>query len=124
MGIAPISLTKCPGPIPDAGAPSNQPTSSPFAEALQLALSSLLPLTARLPLSIPELNRSLWAPRRAPGEARVAQSPLQLPPGTLLIVDETVLREGQLTEVGTGSLGALQKVLLEQVRQTSGNAVH
>ena len=115
MGVAPIGLTKCPA-VPATTPPGVQPASSPFAEALHLALSSILPLTARLSLSIPALNQSRWAPRREPGGARVAQSPLQLPQGTLLIVDETVLQEGQLTEVGTGSLGALQKVLLEQVR--------
>ncbi len=56
-----------------------------------------------------------WTPTRGAGEARLSRSPLQLPPGTLLLVDETGLREGTLDEKGTASLATLAKVLAEQV---------
>ncbi len=43
------------------------------------------------------------------------RSPLQLPRGCVLLIDELSLSEGKLTETGVKSLQALQGVLLEQV---------
>ena len=71
----------------------------------------------------PTAVQGRWAPRRAPGEPRVGRSPLQLPPGTTLIVDETLLLEGKLDASGTASLAALQRVLMQQVgADARGNA--
>ncbi|KAG1662753.1 hypothetical protein FOA52_006778 [Chlamydomonas sp. UWO 241] len=109
MGVAPLSLTHCPAPAPGAKSPG------PLGPALRTALASLVPLTSSLDLTVEAANVGGWTPCRAPGAPRVSRSPLQLPPGCLLVVDETGLSEGTLLEAGTASMRALGGVLSEQL---------
>lgn len=50
------------------------------------------------------------------GGGRVSSSPLQLPPGTLLLVDESVMGEGRLEAAGVENLQALARLARDQVR--------
>ena len=47
------------------------------------------------------------------------RSPLQLPKGGLLLIDELTLGEGKLSETGVKSLQALNGMLLNQVSVTT-----
>ena len=60
-----------------------------------------------LPLSVSACNAQFWAPRRDYSNGRITRSPLQLAPGTLMLVDETVGGERGGGQVGArgGALG-------------------
>jgi hypothetical protein len=57
-----------------------------------------------LPLEISALNAARWTPSRNNGSSRLSHTRLQLAPGTLVVLDETVLAAGQLNETGIGNL--------------------
>ncbi|GFR39843.1 hypothetical protein Agub_g339 [Astrephomene gubernaculifera] len=86
----------------------------PLARALHAAVSSLVPLSAALPLTVEACNGVSWAPARDLSRERTAPSPLQLPPGTLLLLDETVMAPGQLSSRGVASMQALMAVARQQ----------
>ncbi|GAX82333.1 hypothetical protein CEUSTIGMA_g9762.t1 [Chlamydomonas eustigma] len=114
-GIAPLNITNCPASPHQHTNQDLDSGVSEFAAALHYVLSELLPLSASLPLNVAACNKGDWSPCRPPGQSRVQPSPLQLPHGTCLIVDETGLTQGRLDEKGTSSLAALQRVLTEQI---------
>eukprot|EP00798_Chlamydomonas_sp_ICE-L_P004636 gene4636-14832_t len=137
VGMVPMNLTHCPQPPsahqappttsnlssmpppppkqpaptkPDPNAPA-----SPFVAALAAAVAALVPLSSVLPLTVGKCNSGPWAPKRDYETNRLSRSPLQLPPGTCLLVDETVMDEGTLSEIGVASFQTLSKLLQEQV---------
>lgn len=57
-----------------------------------------------LPLEVSALNAARWTPSRSNGSSRLSHTRLQLAPGTLVVLDETVLAAGQLHETGIGNL--------------------
>jgi hypothetical protein len=56
------------------------------------------------------LNALQFYPRKCVDNDRLSPGVLQLAPGTPVIVDESVLQEGKLGEVGVKNLSALQSV--------------
>jgi hypothetical protein len=106
---------------PSAPAADEAPAGSGFGQALHAALSHLLPLVSYLPLSVATCNATSWAPRRDYDSNRLTRSPLQLAAGTVLVVDETVMGTGKLSEGGIASFQALYGVLQDQVGKGGGN---
>ncbi|GLC58233.1 hypothetical protein PLESTB_001336100 [Pleodorina starrii] len=87
---------------------------SPLCTALHAAISCLVPLSVALPLTVESCNGVSWAPQRDPVRERTRPSPLQLAPGTLVLLDETMMVPGQLRPEGVASLQALQAVSRQQ----------
>jgi hypothetical protein len=123
IGALPLNLTgaplaaeaaaEAPAPTPEAaaaaaaGALPPPAGLSPLGAALGAALADLAPRTAALPLGRAALGARRWAPRRAPGGRRLAPAPLQLAPGTQVLLDETVMAAGALDARALANLGAL-----------------
>lgn len=81
--------------------------------AIREAAGELVPRAVHLELTIKNLNEQKWRPRKDFVADRLVASQLQLAAGTLLMVDETKMSEGQLTNEGTKSLLSLQKLVQE-----------
>ena len=82
--------------------------------ALQSFTSQLLPYTLTIPVTIPALNEGPLYPRKDYDTDSLSPSPLQCKARTLLLLDETQLTEGTLTEVGAGNVRALSGLLQQQ----------
>jgi hypothetical protein len=123
IGALPLNLTGAPlaaeaaaeaaAPTPEeaaaaaAGALPPPAGLSPLGAALAAALADLAPRAAALPLARAALGARRWAPRRAPGGRRLAPAPLQLAPGTQVLLDETAMAAGALDARALANLGAL-----------------
>ncbi|GIL43939.1 hypothetical protein Vafri_1523 [Volvox africanus] len=59
-------------------------------------------------------NRVSWAPQRDSARERTRPSPLQLAPGTVILLDETLMAPGQLKPEGVASMQALAGVSRRQ----------
>ncbi|KAJ3145714.1 hypothetical protein HDU89_006949 [Geranomyces variabilis] len=84
---------------------SNSPVDPAFSSSLYALLSSILPRTHRLQLTLEHLNtRARIAPAQAtadsPTDIGLHAGELQLAPGTLVLIDEAGLRDGTLNERG------------------------
>jgi hypothetical protein len=112
LGTLPLNLTGCPAAAP--GGAGVKEGLSPFGAAAAAAVAALVPRAAALPLSVPALNAGPWWPRRARDDARLASGPLQLAPGTQLLLDEAAMQAGALSETGLRNLSALQDVMRAQ----------
>ncbi|KAF5831261.1 mini-chromosome maintenance replisome factor-domain-containing protein, partial [Dunaliella salina] len=98
-----------------AAASSCQPsTPTSYGAALHAVLGALKPLCTYLPLSVGHCNSCAWAPKRDCDSNRMSRSPLQLSDGTVLLVDETHVGEGRLSEMGLSSFLALNTLVREQ----------
>jgi len=84
-----------------------------FSAALGEALSQLVPSVVHLPLEIEALNRKPWYPVKV-NERVNGSAVLQLPAGAVLVLDETAMRTGELTETGLKNLGAIQTMMQSQ----------
>eukprot|EP00955_Chlamydomonas_euryale_P067666 359912-Chlamydomonas_euryale.AAC.1 len=118
LGTVPLALTSVPTP----GQAGARPGSGRAGVALSAALAALHPLTRRLLLTVEAANAGGWAPARKAGALRVSQSPLAVPPGTVLLVDETELAAGKFDEAGYKNLQALAGVLAAQQLRCGGCA--
>lgn len=122
LGALPLNLKGCP-----AASPADLAAASPFAEGGEAAapfarsvaslLAALLPRVATLPLTIEGLNTHAMRPTKNHERNVLERGALQMSPGTQLLVDETVLMEGKLTEVGVQNLDALKALLETQKLQ-------
>ncbi|KAI8364109.1 putative alanine racemase-domain-containing protein [Blakeslea trispora] len=86
----------------------NNPSSKSLADLLE----SLMVHTVNLPLTIDGLNKSKFAPKSV--NENLEAGVLQLVDGTVLLVDETVLDEGQLVDSGVRNFQALQNLIQHQ----------
>jgi len=77
------------------------------------AAGELVPRAVRLDLTVNNLNEQRWRPRKDFVADRLVAAQLQLATGTLLMVDETKMGEGQLTADGTKALLSLQQLVTE-----------
>lgn len=109
LGMMPLNLTGVPH-CEDATVANV----SPLGDALATAIRGLMPMLQCLPLSISALNAKPWCPGRLQDQVFLSQSPLQLPPGCVLMLDETVMSTGNLNETALRNLGAIQKLMLTQ----------
>jgi hypothetical protein len=73
-----------------------------------------MPAVCGLPLHIDLLNKQPWYPGRTQDQTFLSHAFLQLAPGSLVVLDETVMNAGQLQETGLKNLGALQKLMQMQ----------
>lgn len=80
--------------------------------SLNAHLAPLTPALVNLPLSLDLLHRAPFRPKS--DGALLSPGLLQLAPGTLLLVDEDALGEGELQERAVRNLQALSELLAEQ----------
>jgi len=69
------------------------------------AISRLYPKTRILPMSLKTLNSKPFIPIKNYEKEQLEHSELSIPDGFILILDETQLSAGKLTEIGTANLG-------------------
>lgn len=81
--------------------------------ALKEAAGELLPRAVRLEVTSESLNTQRWKPKKDFVANRLVASQLQLAAGTLLVLDETKMAEGQLNAEGVKSLLAIQTLVTE-----------
>ncbi|KAI0637270.1 mini-chromosome maintenance replisome factor-domain-containing protein [Trametes polyzona] len=101
-----LTISRFPPPPP---IPSTLPSASLPLPALSAVLQLLLPLAHTLPLSLDTLNKSQFVPESKDEDLHAGV--LQLPQGTVLLVTEGGVREGQLLERGVFNVRALQDVM-------------
>ncbi|EOD32226.1 hypothetical protein EMIHUDRAFT_202875 [Emiliania huxleyi CCMP1516] len=107
IGKLPLNITGCPSAVA-------QPAASPVGAALQGALSALLPCVVPFRLTIETLNATPMVPRKDYSANILSPGALQLPAGAALLIDETGLAPGKLSEAGLKSLGALKDLIARQ----------
>ena len=74
-------------------------------------LTALVPRTVALSLTVGGLNAGPLAPHKCYVTNTLVHAPLQLAPGTHLLVDETGLSPGQLDGVGVKNIQALRDII-------------
>ncbi|POW07983.1 hypothetical protein PSTT_07861 [Puccinia striiformis] len=79
------------------------------ASCLSTVLSSILPKSLTIPLTVSSLNEGPLFP--VSNESSLQSGPLQLSPGTTLLFDSRKMAEGQLNSMGIKNLAALKKVV-------------
>lgn len=85
-----------------------------YCTSVRSILSDLMPCVMNLELSCAELNRSLWYPTRLADQSFLSDAILQLPNGCILLLDETAMSPGELSEIGLKNLSALQSIMQSQ----------
>ncbi|PIL23726.1 hypothetical protein GSI_13476 [Ganoderma sinense ZZ0214-1] len=103
---SPLVVSRFPLPPP---VPSTSPSAAAPLPTLSAVLNLLLPLSHSLPLSLDSLNKSNFTPESKDEDLHAGV--LQLPQGTVLLVSEGGVREGQLHERGLMNIYALQQVM-------------
>ncbi|KAI8998908.1 putative alanine racemase-domain-containing protein [Trametes punicea] len=101
-----LVISRFPPPPPVPSTASDTPLLTPTLSAV---LQYLLPLTHTLPLSLDTLNKSQFVPESKDEDLHAGV--LQIPQGTVLLVTEGGVREGQLLERGVMNVRALQDVI-------------
>ncbi|KAI9484234.1 MAG: mini-chromosome maintenance replisome factor-domain-containing protein [Benjaminiella poitrasii] len=106
-----------------SGFPSHQTTeadkneppftlNNPVSKSMADILESLTVHSVNLPLTIDGLNKTKFSPKSV--NENLEAGILQLVDGTVLLVDETVLDEGQLADAGVRNFQALQNLIQHQ----------
>ncbi|KAG0002726.1 hypothetical protein BGZ79_002427 [Entomortierella chlamydospora] len=80
---------------------------SPVFHNLSLVMKSILPKVHTIPLSLKCLNDNFFFPR---GDEHLSSGILQVTRGTAMLLDETVMEEGTLTDKGVKNLKAVSDV--------------
>ncbi|DBA04384.1 TPA: hypothetical protein N0F65_009980, partial [Lagenidium giganteum] len=93
------------------GKNSNAEQNQRLVETIEKALAKIVPLSMRIDLSIQKLNESKYMPKKDYETERLHGGLLQVPHGTTLLVNETILSTGQLDDQGVKNLAALQSVV-------------
>jgi len=78
------------------------------------AISRLYPKTRILPMSLKTLNSKPFIPIKNYEKEQLEHSELSIPDGFILILDETQLSAGKLTEIGTANLGNINRLIQHQ----------
>lgn len=78
------------------------------------AASELVPRAVHLSLNGAALNQQRWKPTKDFQANRLVAGQLQLAPGSLLVLDETELTEGQVSAQGVKALGAISTLVTDQ----------
>lgn len=84
------------------------------ATCLSDAVAELVPRSACLKVSVDTLGSQQWRPRKDFDANRLVAAQLQLAPGTLLVLDETCLSEGNISAHGVKALTAIGTLVTEQ----------
>ena len=77
-------------------------------------LRAIRPTSKMLCLSNESLGKSLWFPRKDYDSNRLISGELQVSNGTMLLVDQTTLREGKIHGTAVANLRALQDLVTQQ----------
>ncbi|KAM3913776.1 mini-chromosome maintenance complex-binding protein [Leptodactylus fuscus] len=93
---------------------SGCPPNSHFIQHLYGIVRQLVPVSYYLPMTIENMNNMRFIPRKDYSANRLVSGLLQLPQHTLLVVDETVLEQGQLDTAGVRNLTALGNLITWQ----------
>lgn len=78
--------------------------------ALSAVIGKICPSLAHLPLSVPSLNARSWTPKKDYVYNRLRSGPLQLAASTILLLDETMLEAGTLTQIGIRNVESLKSL--------------
>ncbi|KAJ8481423.1 hypothetical protein ONZ51_g5994 [Trametes cubensis] len=101
-----LVVSRFPPPPP---IPSTAPIISSPTPTLSAVLKLLLPLADTLPLSLDTLNKKRFVPESQ--EEDLHAGLLQLPQGTVMLITEGGVREGQLLERGVMNVRAVQDIM-------------
>lgn len=82
-----------------------------FIARIQQTLTSLMPMVARVDLSLKELNSSKFMPHKDYEREILLSGVLQVANGTTMLVNETALTAGQLNDQGVKNIAALQSLI-------------
>jgi hypothetical protein len=82
-------------------------------DVLAAAAGELVPRAVHVEVSAETLNARRWRPRKDFVANRLVASQLQLAPGSLLMLDETKMGEGQLSTDGVKNLLAIQQLVTD-----------
>ncbi|XP_069608764.1 mini-chromosome maintenance complex-binding protein isoform X1 [Ranitomeya imitator] len=93
---------------------SGCPRSGDFSRHLYGIMQQIVPASHYLPMTIENMNFSRFIPRKDYSANRLVSGLLQLPSHTLLLVDETILEQGQLNTTGVHNLTALGNLITWQ----------
>ncbi|XP_073540700.1 mini-chromosome maintenance complex-binding protein [Phyllobates terribilis] len=93
---------------------SGCPRSGDFSRHLYGIMQQIVPASHYLPMTIENMNSSRFIPRKDYTTNRLVSGLLQLPSHTSLLVDETVLEQGQLNTTGVHNLTALGNLITWQ----------
>lgn len=85
---------------------------NPASKALSHVLDNLNTHTVQIPLTIDGLNKTKFSPKSI--NENLEAGILQLIDGTVVLVDETVLDEGQLVDPGVRNFQALNDLIQNQ----------
>ncbi|GMF58540.1 unnamed protein product [Phytophthora fragariaefolia] len=84
---------------------------SAFISRVQQTLESLMPMVARVDLSLKELNSTKFMPHKDYEREVLLSGVLQVANGTTMLVNETALTAGQLNDQGVKNIAALQSLI-------------
>ncbi|CAI5733964.1 unnamed protein product [Peronospora destructor] len=82
-----------------------------FVARIQQSLTSLMPMVARVDLSLEELNSIKFMPHKDYEREILLSGVLQVANGTTMLVNETTLTAGQLNDQGVKNIAALQSLI-------------
>jgi len=107
IGKLALNISGCPAALTAGKA-------SPVWSSLLNILRELLPTVYGMPLTLQKLNDSKLIPEKDYEANVLLYGELQLPAGSTLLLDETTLTPGKLTEAGVRNLGALGDLVARQ----------
>ncbi|XP_029416601.1 mini-chromosome maintenance complex-binding protein isoform X3 [Nannospalax galili] len=93
---------------------SGCPRNSAFTEHLYRIIQHLVPASFRLQMTIENMNRLKFIPHKDYTANRLVSGLLQLPNNTSLVIDETLLEQGQLDTPGVHNVTALSNLITWQ----------
>ncbi|XP_066457454.1 mini-chromosome maintenance complex-binding protein isoform X2 [Eleutherodactylus coqui] len=93
---------------------SGCPRNKDFIQHLYRILQQIVPASHYLPMTIENMNSGRFVPCKDYNTNRLVSGLLQLPAHTVLVVDETVLEQGQLDTAGVRNLTALGNLITWQ----------
>uniref|UniRef100_A0A8C5LEL7 Mini-chromosome maintenance complex-binding protein n=1 Tax=Jaculus jaculus TaxID=51337 RepID=A0A8C5LEL7_JACJA len=93
---------------------SGCPRNSTFTEHLYRIIQHLVPASFRLQMTIENMNQLKFVPHKDYTANRLISGLLQLPSSTSLVIDETLLEQGQLDTSGVHNVTALSNLITWQ----------
>ncbi|KAK2076019.1 hypothetical protein QBZ16_001355 [Prototheca wickerhamii] len=109
VGLLSLNLTQAPAAAATPAGPL-----SPQGQAIRDALEAVAPRVVPLSLDIKELSARPWWPMRHQTTERLLPGRLQLAKGTQVLVDESVMTAGMLSEVAIRNLQAVEGLIRSQ----------
>lgn len=87
------------------------------AELLLKAIKEITPATVHIPINQETLNMFSFYPKKNHEKNKIEGSMLQLAPGTNLILNETLLQEGEINQQGIDNITSIRKLISQQILQ-------